>query len=199
MAGRIGRDRRIDRLGKVDPYAVVVEMKADRLLETLTAVADALEAAVGGGVGPPAGHAADIQRPVAVVELPPMRARAERHRQRHDRPLLLPSHLVAQKQHRRPRTKRQMDELPTERPHRPLRHPHLPAAVVVDAARQIGQRQIGDTAVARPTMPKMERRLSRPRPPRGHRPNEARRNPVSLARSGRDRAIGADADAVGIP
>ena len=58
VARRAARRRRGRAAGvKRDEHAVLVGVEGDRELDRVARVADALEAAVGGGVGAPAGHA----------------------------------------------------------------------------------------------------------------------------------------------
>ena len=82
------------------------------------------------------------------MEPPAVDAGAEIADERHDRPLGLSVDLVAEQQEMGRRAERQVDPLPLERPPFVAGDVDLAAAGVVQAARQIRQRQLRRLAVA---------------------------------------------------
>src|SRR5205823_8908860 len=95
---RLFDERPVERLRELDEYAVAMHVKPARQLDRLAGVADALETAVGGGVGAPTRHAADVKLPVPGVESSAVDAGAEIADEGHDRSLSLSLDFIAEQQ-----------------------------------------------------------------------------------------------------
>src|SRR5438034_6377139 len=106
-----------------------------------------MEAAIVVSIGAPAGHAADVKLAVLGIEPAAMGTREEFAHQRHDRALGLPVYLVAQHQEMAPLTVREVNELSLQRSPAIAGDVDLAAAGIVQAARQVEQRQLGRLAI----------------------------------------------------
>ena len=82
-----------------------------RKLDRAAGVAHALEAAVGRRVGAPAGHPGDVELTVLGIEPPAVHAREELAGQGNDRTLRLAVDLLAQDEEVRPRAEREVEHL----------------------------------------------------------------------------------------
>ena len=166
---------------------------SDRLLHGAPGVANPLEAAVLNCVASPAGHPADVELPIHWAEAAAVRTRLEVARQRHDGPLKLAGHLVAEDETLCAQSVREVEQMTAERAPAVTRHIGLAAARVIEPTGDHDHRQA-------------RRRASEVREGLGGRlacplPDDADRRGgrvIALRDGHRDRAIGQEAQPIGI-
>ena len=164
--------------------------KASRKLDRLAGVAHALKAAVGRGVGAPAGHPGDIELAVPGIEPAPVDTREKIAGQRDGRPLGLTVDLFAQHQEMRARSKGEMDQLALQRAEPAVGDRHLGTARVVQPARQVDERQVRGLVVLGAGIAVMAAGANLA--------DHRRRDPFALGIGDGHRAVGGQAQAVGI-
>ncbi len=139
--------RFIDGCRKLNQYSVLVDMETGRQLNGGTRVAYALKTPVVGSKRDPALHATNIQLSIDRTEAASMRSRPKITRKWNNRALHLLGHFVSQQKKMSAESERKMQELAVQWSPSSAGYLDLTSAGIIQTARHIGQRQLGDAAV----------------------------------------------------
>ena len=165
-------------------------VEGDRKLDRAARVTHALKAAIGRRIGAPAGHSRDVKLAVPGIEPAAVRAREKVAGQRDGRPLRLAVDLFAQDQKMRTRSKREMNQLALQRAESAVGDGHLGTARVIQAARQVDKGRSGGRLSLRPGITVMAAGANLA--------DHRRRHPFPFGIGNGHRAVGGQAEAVGI-
>ena len=190
MTFRLVGDVSVKRPRKRQQHAVFVGVEGDRKLDRPARVTHALKAAVGRGIGAPAGHPGDIELAVLGIEPASVSAREKVAGQRDGRSLGLAVDLFAQHEKMRARSIGEMDQLALQRAESAVGDGHLGTAGIIQPARQVHQREIRRSIVLGPGITVMAAGANLA--------DHRRRHPFPLGIGDGHRAVGGQAEAVGI-